>query len=152
MDSERGEKIARAFSDVFEKLAFMFAEPAEKAELPDDPGDAVLARMRFSGHWRGTLELAVPADMCPEIAANVLGLEPDDETAETRGPDALKEVLNVTCGSILTTLAGDQPVFDLSVPEVLTLEPEGWKELLDSEESLAFTVDEHAVVLRFRQQ
>ncbi|HOX05302.1 MAG TPA: chemotaxis protein CheX [Planctomycetota bacterium] len=148
MDEERAERLGRVFAEVLEKQSFMFAEPAEKAAMPAAVREYVLASMTFSGHWRGSLELAVPIPMCSELAANVLGLEDDDEMATARGPDALKELLNVTCGSILTTLAGDQPVFDLSVPEVVGMFPERWKDLLQSSDTLAFTVEDVPILLR----
>ena len=73
--------------------------------------------MTYSGGMTGSISLIVPDDVCPEIAANVLGKDPDDAIVAAQSADALKEVLNVLCGNILTAVAGESPVFDLSVPE-----------------------------------
>lgn len=147
MESERAERISRAFCEVLEKQAFLFAEPPDGAELPAPAGPCVLARMGFSGHWGGSFSLAVPREMCPEIAANVLGLEADDPAAAERDIDALKELLNVACGRALTALAGEQPVFDLSVPQVSELPPEAWKALRASADCLTFVVDDRPVLV-----
>mgnify|MGYP001008461714 CR=1 FL=1 len=152
MNEDTRDKVGRSFSEVLEKLAFMFAEPAEADELPAAEGKLVLVAMGFSGHWRGRLELAVPEEMSAELAANVLGLDAGDEAALERSADALKELLNVACGSILTTLAGDQPVFDLSVPKVAALPPEAWAAMRDDPETLRFVLEDRPALLRLHVQ
>jgi len=144
------EVLSAAFCGVAEKLAFMFGEPVEKEDLGAAPPEVVLASMTFSGHTDGGLVIAVPADMCAEIAANILGMEPDDEAVCARSIDALKEVLNVTCGHVLTALAGEQPLFDLSVPVVERTDAAGWRALLDRPTTAAFIVDDNPVLLELR--
>jgi len=149
MQAEQEETLSRTFASILEKQAFLFAEPVEKTELAVEGFGLMQARMAFSGHWRGTLTLAVPEALCPEIAANMLGNEPDDEKAISCSQDALKELLNVVCGSLLIALAGEKPVFDLFVPEVSSLSDEACRKLLDDPETLSFQVDEKPVLLRF---
>ncbi len=40
--------------------------------------DRLAAKIGFKGGMSGHLTLAVPADLCPEMAANVLGIDADD--------------------------------------------------------------------------
>lgn len=60
--------------------------------------------MSFTGAMQGECLLMVPEALCPEIAANILGLDTDDELAAMRAQDALKELLNVTCARIAEKL------------------------------------------------
>ncbi len=149
MNLERKQAMAGAFIDVFEKFAFMFAETVEREEilcLAVQRGLA--AEMAFRGPLRGRLELAAPAQACPEIAANLLGMDPGDEAAESRGLDALKEMLNVACGNILTAIAGPEPVFDLSVPETREIDSAQWAEMAACEDTIPFLVDDTPMLLR----
>ena len=148
MDDSRRATIIAVFSDVMEQMAFMFAEAAEEEEAPS-MGDTglVQAVMGFEGPFHGTLELVVPRAICEELAANVLGLEPDDEMVTHAPFDALKELLNITCGNLLTALAGETPVFDLTIPEVKQLEGNAWNALRTRPGAVYCLVDSYPVLL-----
>ncbi len=148
MESDLKRTAATVFAGVLENLAFMFMETPEERDLPSGTPPYVEARMTFVGPFEGALTLAAPEAMCPELAANVLGLDPDDEFVRQRPGDSLKELLNVTCGNLLSTLAGDEPIFDLTVPELHSLSEEEWAAILDAPEAMPFIVDEYPVVLR----
>lgn len=141
------EMLNEVFYNVLENLAFMFGESVENDSLDEMAHDAVEARMRFAGPFSGSLSLVMPRNMCQELAANVLGLDPEDEQADASGEDALKELLNVTCGQVLTSLAGQEPVFDLSVPLVEPLDESRWQTLVADEDTAAFLIDEQPVLL-----
>jgi hypothetical protein len=146
------EIVKKVCCDVFEQLAFMFSEDPEEDEgVPTPAGGCVLTAMGFSGPAKGRIALAVPEDMCPEIAANVLGVDPDDELVSENAHDALKEMLNVMCGRLLTELAGEEPVFELTVPEVRAIPDETWQKLQATPGTLALLVDDSPVLLRFEQ-
>ena len=91
---------------------------------------------------------AVPPQMCAEIAANVLGIDPEDDLAQEQSVDALKEVLNITCGKMLPVLAGTEPVFDMSLPETLEINADAWTARLNEPGTLSFMVDDSPVLLR----
>jgi hypothetical protein len=145
--NERREVLVGVLSDVLEKLAFMFGEETPPEELPPSESGYMQARMAFSGPIKGRLALAVSDEMCPEIAANILGVEPFDERVMEKAQDALKELLNITCGQTLTALAGDEPVFDLSVPEASPMDAEAWNELIARPGAATMLADEYPVVL-----
>ena len=152
MEANIDEIIGEVVYDVFEKLAFMFGEVALSDELPEPAERNVKASMTYSGNTKGSISLTVPAEVCPEIAANVLGKDPDDDIVKAQAGDALKEVLNVLCGNILTAVAGEGPVFDLSVPEVSDLDAAEWVALLEDERTKVFLVDESPVLVQFTRE
>ncbi len=149
MKPDQIEIVQDVFCDVLEQLAFMFGEPVDKEELVKNNTKHVQAHMSFSGDQSGEIFVTVPSDMCPELAANVLGVEPDDERVFDLANDALKEILNITCGQLLTTVIGVEPVFDLSVPDINNINPRKWSKLLEEPESLGFLVDDYPVLLNF---
>jgi chemotaxis protein CheY-P-specific phosphatase CheC len=150
VSNAKREIISEVFVDIFEKLAFMFGDEAPKDEMPDPSGELVEASMRFTGYRCGTLGIVVPNDMCPVIAANILGMEVEDEEVVKRSFDALKEVLNVICGNLLTAMEGEEPVFDLTVPETRVVSSTEWAGLKESDDALTFVVDEHPVVFSLK--
>lgn len=152
MQSEQRKLLCEVFCDVFEKLAFMFGEPTPSEDMPREMTEFIEVKMGFVGPTQGTLELVVPVEMCEEIAANVLGMDPEDDLVRERALDSLKEMLNVTCGHILTSTAGEGPVFDLTVPTVTEIGADAWNKLLDDPETLSFLVDDSPAALRFTME
>ncbi|MCD6288717.1 MAG: chemotaxis protein CheX [Candidatus Hydrogenedentes bacterium] len=151
MNTVSEEKLNAAVFDVFEKLVFMFGDVADKEEISQTlTEDYIHVSMNFTGQSaRGMFALAVPAETSMEIAANVLGVEQDDQLAAAQATDALKEVLNVICGNLLTSVAGEKAVFNLTVPVVSSLDAEGWSSLLDKLDTHAFLVDDSPVLVQF---
>ncbi len=152
MRTEQRELLNEVFCDVFEKLAFMFGEPTPKEDMPREAAEFIEVKMGFVGPSHGSLEMVVPTEMCQEIAANVLGMDPEDDLVRERALDSLKEMLNVTCGHILTSTAGDEPVFDLTVPAVREIDGAAWSVFLDDPETLSFMVDDSPAALKFTME
>lgn len=137
-----------ALFEVLEQMAYTFGDPAGPEEAQQAEGECWCARMQFEGPFGGVLELAVPASVCAMLAENMLGVDPEDERAQDKARDALKEVLNVTCGSVLTRLAGDAPVFTLSVPEVAVMDEEAWGGMAGAPETVIALVEDEPALLR----
>lgn len=134
------------FARVMERQAFMFAGPAGSAVDPE--GEWREASISFKGPFTGSVRLAAPRRMSLELAAKFLGKDVSDPAVEQGADDSFKELLNVLCGHLLTTLAGEEAVFDLSMPWVNTLPLAQAKALAASGETLVFLVDRHPVFLR----
>ena len=145
--TEHNPLLRDVFFQILEDLAFMFAEEPEDEEIFGTGAPYVNVSMTYNGPSTGTLSLSVPEELCPEIAANVLGLDPDDEIITAKPHDALKELLNVICGNLLTEMAGEDPVFDLSIPEVRPLDTEGWNTMRVEPTTESFSVDDYPVLL-----
>lgn len=146
--NEHRETLCDVFIEVVEKLAFMFGDPCEKDDLPDPESECIKATISFEGTSSGIIELLVPSGMCAEMAANILGMDEDDETAVSKGTDSLKELLNVTCGNFLTAIAGETPVFNVSAPQATRLDLSWWPRVLADPESIGILIDDYPVLLR----
>lgn len=151
VDKEDLKSIIRnVFYDVIEKSAFMFGEEVEDGEVEINYDRFVKASMKFRGDARGEISIIVPEAMCPEIAANFLGVEPEDERVKEYSEDALKELLNVTCGHVLTSVKGEKAIFDLTVPEIKRgIKLKEWEKMFKSDDSIVCVVDEYPVLIKF---
>ena len=149
MLNQHHEQIEEVFTSVLEQLAFMFAELTPNEELPTDVESPVLVEIGFSGHSEGKLQLISPQSICHEMACNMLGLDEDEEDNIDPTHDALRELLNVTLGQLLTTIAGVKPVFDLSPPSVTPLTNDRWKEKTRDEQNIGFFVDDSPMLISF---
>lgn len=136
------------FCDVAERTAFMFGEVCSKTELLFDEEQTRCASMSFHGPINGCLELVISHATCRQIAANFVGVDPDDDKIDLYAEDAVKELLNVTCGNILTEMAGTDPVFDLSVPSLQPIGVEQIQSFSDDERSIGLLVDDEPVLVR----
>ncbi len=139
--------LSTVFREVIEALAFMFSEEVDAEELPASPEGYLRASMSFEGAPCGGLDLAVSRNMCPELAGNILGVEPEDERVMQKAEDALKELLNMVCGHVLTGLAGEEPVFDLTVPTIQSLGAAEFAAMSRREDVATLLVDDYPVAL-----
>jgi len=113
------ETLYSVAEEVLEKLAFIFSFPEEERE-PMNYSDALIARVSFTGPFRGTLTMAVSTEVIPEIAGNMLGLEDNLDATTEQQYDALKELINVICGNLLPAIAGKQTVFNVEAPNIIS--------------------------------
>lgn len=112
----KAHDISRVLSEVLGDLAFMVAEN-DDVELM--PGTVWLeGEITYEGPARGTLRMWCTRDFATRLAANLLGMEPDDGSAQIGGEDAVREFMNVLCGQVITAWYGHEAVFDLSIPTV----------------------------------
>lgn len=147
MPIENHEHVAAAFLGVVEKLTFMFGEvvPVDDLELPT--GKCAEAWLLFSGDVRGRLAIAVPQELTPEIAGNILGLDPEDLPPGEMMIDALGELLNVVSGHVVMALAGPQANFGLSAPQHRVIDARAFRALCHDQNSATFMLDDWPVLL-----
>jgi CheY-specific phosphatase CheX len=156
MNPEHPKKISMIIAGVFKTMAFMFAEPMDKSKIPmttRDMHEWVKTWMEFQGPLSGSLTMLFPVELCTIIAANVLGLDSNDERAIIRNNDAAAELLNVVCGQILTELAGEKPIFDLTVPQKAAIgaaEVEAF--CAGNDEALAFSIENKPIVVKLNMR
>lgn len=137
--------VEAAFQEALEGFAFRVADRVDPA--PEAPERVLVATMRFSGTAaRGSVTIAVAEQTSRNLAADALGVSPD-EAGPHAGLDTLRELLNVTCGRILTALYGDEPVFDLAPPHVEPGDAGAWHELASHADTLAFDAEGEALLL-----
>lgn len=103
-----------------ETLVFLFPAPEpEEDQGPDGENhDGLLhVSVRFAGPFEGSMTLTMPREMLPTVAANMLGLD-EDATGPGEWVDASRELCNVICGNLLPAVAGTEPVFVVSSPQL----------------------------------
>jgi hypothetical protein len=121
MSQALSRKLVEVTADTLERLAFMFAFPAESAPAMD--GERLeTVRVEFNGPFCGGLELSLPAATLAELAVNMLGAEDGESLPTEQQHDALKELANVVCGNLLPVLAGDGAEFQLRPPGIVAAE------------------------------
>ena len=148
MNVDTGQILAEVFVDVLERIAFMFGDIVDFNEIPEIEAACVHAEVSFKGEINGKVEIIAPLDFCTRLAANVLGIDPDDEAAERRGIDSLRELLNITCGNFLSTIAGNKPVFSVGVPSTRIVPTFDWDTLTRRGGWMSILVDENPVLMR----
>jgi hypothetical protein len=102
--------------DVLGELAFMITDDVS----PELPTGTVwmAAEVEYEGPVRGVLHAWCTRTLAIRLAANLLGIEPEEGGAQVAAEDALREFMNVLCGQLVTNWHGNQAVFNLSIPVV----------------------------------
>jgi len=127
-DALEKDWLLELFAAVLESVAFMFLVAHDDAEDPPPPGEFFRSRMSFSGAVSGVLSLTVPRMLAAQMAANAMGIEPDDPVALSHDADIVGELLNITCGHVVEALAGSEPIA-LEPPVVTRHDADKWREL-----------------------
>ena len=147
MQTSTMQQIGHTFLEVVEQLTFMFGEPTPKDELDAEGVEFIQASMRFEGDLNGHLSVAVPVDITGEIAANILGLDPEDVESEEIKRDALAEMLNVVCGHVIMAMAGSDANFKLAAPVTNEVDEDLFNLMMLSEDYIGLMLDDSPVFL-----
>jgi hypothetical protein len=133
------------------KGASSASSPATSAPVPD--GALVLVSIVYHARGSGVIELAAPLALGQAIVANTLGPETSPQETEARAGDALKEIVNVTCGSYLrpsTPTAGTRP--SMEVPRLRPIDRAGWAAFVGSPGTSVLDADGHALAIRVKDE
>ncbi len=147
MQEEHKIILSEVFRNVLMRFAFMFGEKYSKNEMPLENSDCFHAKISFNNNIHGSLGIMTSSDLCTEMSANVLGTEMEDDDCSEDAFDTLGELSNIICGQFLTSAFGNEIIFNLSPPSVSVADPTEWAELLKSNGSLAFMVDDYPALL-----
>jgi len=119
MDERINRILSRVAAESLEKLAFIFSFPATDDDEMDYDS-AVAARVFFKGPFSGKLVIITSNQILVELTSNMLGIDDDEKTTRGQQDDALKETTNIICGNILPALAGEEEVFHIDTPEIIS--------------------------------
>jgi len=119
MNNRLNDTLSSVAEEVFESLAFVLLAFEEEESSPPADATRTVASIAFAGAFEGMLFASVSDGLLPTIAANMLGLDFDEIPPQDVQRDALKELMNVTCGNLLPKVAGEEVVFDVGAAEVL---------------------------------
>jgi len=126
------------FSETLANLAFMFTDD----DLPfASSGEAWFeTSIRYDGPQSGELRLLCDRAFMKDLAGNLLGTDQDDPDADAKGIDAVKELMNILCGQLVTDFYGSDAVFNLSIPECTRLDDPPDLTKPDTEDALTLSV------------
>jgi hypothetical protein len=110
--------LSAVVNEVLGNLAFLIGEdePHETAAA----GEWLEFSISYCGPRAGTLRCWCTPKLARQLAANLLGTEPQAGEAEAAAVDACREFINVLCGQLVTAWYGRQAVFTLTIPTVET--------------------------------
>lgn len=140
MNNNTKDVVWKVVKDVLERFAFMFADDPNSGEDTDWTDEYLHAVISFNGASRGRLSMAAPISLCTELAANVLGINPE-ENADEMASDALRELINIVCGELVVALFGNEMIFDLTVPTLDHIDSKRCRTLSADPNQLRFLVD-----------
>ena len=146
MSHEHHDVIETVVTDVMEQMAFVFVDPAEITDFDQMPEQAVCVTLIFSGAADGKLTVIADRAVGRELAANLAG---EDQVSEEAADQAIKEVVNVIAGQLLTEIAGTQPVFDLNPPESEALSESAWRAAIEDPAAVALLTEDQPLLVRF---
>lgn len=150
-----GERLAQGLCSVLEQAAFVFAETLDDGDGPAPWSSDDLLRVRLEigvEAEQGALWLQCEKDAGISLAANLLGIEMDDEQARQKAQDASGELLNIVCGTLLEQVCGSELEYRLGTPEISGCKANASSDLPGTQLSLArlSTEDGHIMELQLR--
>lgn len=137
--------VVEALLQSLETMAFVSLAPAGS--------DAPPQRLR-----RVSIELASPVAarvemMAPEalgqlLCANIMGIDPSEPDAQAGGDDALRELMNVTGGALLSS-AFPGAEANMGLPRLEAVEDaDEWRRFIAGEDVQVLDADGHTIALR----
>jgi CheY-specific phosphatase CheX len=107
-----------------ERAAFLFTDEITEKKIPQigDDWQQKGVSLDYTGPFQGELRLWMPESLSRMIASNMLGIDEGMDLAKQEEDDALKEILNIILGIYLTDAYGNEPVFHLGIPQILSSE------------------------------
>lgn len=110
------ELLGQITSSILEEAAFFLSH--RSSTPPPWPAQVLEARIAFNGSRRGVMRLTATEPFALVVAANLLGIEPDDKEASQQQKPALGELINIVCGAVVAQWLGTTQVCQLGLPEV----------------------------------
>ncbi len=133
------------FSEVLANLAFMFTDDEPQA---DNSGQQWFETViEYEGPHKGSLRLRCTRDFAVLLAANLLGIDPEDGVAQDQCDDATREFMNIVCGQFVTAMHGPDDVYNLSIPQMSELPETPDLEYSDGVNIWTVSIDGHTIQL-----
>lgn len=142
------ESLVRAM----ETMAFTTPTLADPSLLPSP--NSFQVSMPFTGPICGTVEMVASEKVGIGLAANILATTPEDPAAQRYASDALKELLNVTCGLFLPTLIpkeSDGTPFRMTLPQLAVFDCQTqWQDFAAAPDTCVLDVEGSLIALRVK--
>ncbi|ERP31719.1 hypothetical protein [Chitinivibrio alkaliphilus] len=112
--------LERTAGVILEESAYLFTALLDEGATPDvatwDAQGAAVSYEDEDKTVHGEVHLWYPPGISTIAAANMLGIDEGDERAVSKGDDALREILNIVAGNVLSSIYGEDILFNLTVP------------------------------------
>jgi len=148
----RHEVLVQDVSSVMKSLARFFSEPADRIGFPAPNEGIWLATVPFSGPLNGELRVAMDKALGGEIVDAIFVGQAEPYQKADMAEDAVKEMANILCGHVLSSLAGLKPASTPSPPQLETVDQTHWQDLLSDPQTVPFWVDELAMLVQLEVQ
>lgn len=146
------ETLTDVFIETLEQFALLFGEPADSGEMPPTEEPYRSAVIRFqAGSRTGEFIVAASPELCREVAANIIGLDPED-VADEAMTDSVKELANVVLGAMADRCFGAQTVCEMEPPEVRSLDRDALAAMIADPDGICMRVDDHFLLARLNVQ
>lgn len=109
------ERLGSMVAELLESAVFVFAEDIEST--PWDAVELWSAQLELEEKEKYQLALCVPKELGLTLAANLLGLEPDEEDAKQSLCDAVGEMANMLAGTLAIELFGQDVLCRIGTPK-----------------------------------
>ena len=119
MDQTVAKILSVVAIETFEKLAFVLGSHNQENVSNCVDGSVVGVLVKFDGAFSGALAMRISADVLPELAANMLGIDESGPVGVDHQHDALREVANVVCGRLMPLVGGKEAEFSLAQPVII---------------------------------
>jgi hypothetical protein len=141
--------VSDSFSEALETMAFICPLPPELPAAA--PTNTVIVTLPFDDEGIGALELVAPREFGLLLAANQLGAASPADQADKMSTDALKELMNITCGVMLAKLVpdGGQPR-EMGFPVAHEFNRAEWEEFVSSPGASVWDGEGHIFAVRMR--
>jgi hypothetical protein len=151
-----------AVAESLEMMAFVAPDLADRADVlrpPAEPRWTAIAYATQDGRG-GLIEVAAPLALGRTLASNMLAFDADHPECHARAEDVLRELLNVTCGTLLRqalrtadgtaagTAASRRTVF-VGLPGGKPMTDEAWQGMARDPASSALFAEGQPLLVRF---
>lgn len=155
MNSIEAQRAGEALALALETAAFISPLPAEEVAPVASQDRLALASIVWRGTPGALVELLVAPEFGGYLAAAQLGVEEQAEEATLRGPDALKELMNVTAALLARDQLGPEshaPLV-LGIPRYVEVSgPQAWREFTGDPRADILNADGHLLAIRIRNE
>ncbi len=117
---ELAEKATHVITNIMGCGAFIFIDPLPESARPNPATwESIGVSLSYGGSCKGHLSLWAAMPFIRTLCSNMIGADEGSSIPLDKLVDALKEILNMIVGNLLTVVYGDAPVFELGLPELL---------------------------------
>lgn len=137
--------INEALSQALQLVAFLDVAPYCQLDMQLPP-KIVAAEIGFSGPFTGTIRMVAGHEFARMFAENMSGM---DDIEDDQCVDAVKELLNITCGLVLPMISpttADE--FDMTVPHVTDVLPDDFQQFVLRDDVMVVDVEDHLVAVQ----